>query len=477
MKQRILFRVDANQTIGYGHLVRSLAISEVLSEYEIEFHSTENISGFLSEQSENSPTFIHLKTSDTFIDNLASDSIVILDGYQFSSAYQIEIKDTGARIVLIDDLAMQEIHADLVINPNPLIKASDYSAPPSTLYCIGFDYALLRSPFLELVSKERVPKEKNTLLICFGGSDPLNKTQSSLSIALDSTSDFETIRVVLGPGYQHRQAILEMALESGRVHIYHSLGAQEMADLMSITEFAILPCSTILLEGLCAQMKILSGYYVDNQKYVYEGYLARGYFIDAKNFEKSEIEAALLKLKEKAIVEDVVDGDSMKRIAKAVNRLALEHNCTLRKATIKDIQTTFNWANTPETRQFSINKTAIPWEDHEKWFSSKINSSNCWYGILEQARKPVGSIRFDINENIALISYLVDATAYGNGFGTLLIKLGIEGLLKDIKSISEIHGFVYEENIASIKTFERFGFDRTTSDGMPLFIKKIESYV
>ena len=72
---------------------------------------------------------------------------------------------------------------------------------------------------------------------------------------------------------------------------------------------------------------------------------------------------------------------------------------------------------------------------------------------------------------------MVDATAYGNGFGTLLIKLGIEGLLKDIKSISEIHGFVYEENIASIKTFERFGFDRTSSDGMPLFIKKIESYV
>jgi UDP-2,4-diacetamido-2,4,6-trideoxy-beta-L-altropyranose hydrolase len=473
MKQRIQFRVDANQTIGYGHLVRCMAISEVLSAYNIEFYSTENISAFLSEQSKISPTFLRLKTSDAFFDNVSSDSIVVLDGYQFNSAYQRAIKETGANLVLIDDLAMQEVHADVIINPNPLIKARDYSSPPSTLYCIGFDFALLRSPFLDLIRNEREPKEKNSLLICFGGSDPLNKTKTALITVLNSTTKFQTIHVVLGPGYQHHEAIMEICADTDRVQVHNALGGEEMADLMSKTAFAILPCSSILLEGLCAQMKILSGYYIDNQKYVYEGYLDRGWFVDAKSFQELEIQAALLELKEKAIIEDVIDGRSMTRIAKAINLLTLERSCTLRKATIDDVQTTFDWANTPATRQFSINKDPIPWDNHRAWFTAKLTDSNCWYGILEQDGKPVGSIRFDITDATALISYLV----YGKGFGTLLMKLGMEGLLQQIKSIHEIHGFVFEENIASMKTFERFGFDQTSSDGMPLFIKKIESYV
>ena len=51
--------------------------------------------------------------------------------------------------------------------------------------------------------------------------------------------------------------------------------------------------------------------------------------------------------------------------------------------------------------------------------------------------------------------------------------MGIDGLLREKESIREIHGVVMEENFASMKTFEKFGFELSSSNGMLLYIKKL----
>tara|TARA_Y100000385_G_scaffold291823_1_gene372761 strand:- start:10938 stop:12362 length:1425 start_codon:yes stop_codon:yes gene_type:complete len=470
---RIVFRVDANQEIGFGHLVRCISISETLTDVTKVVYSTEDLHDFIEGQNDAHLTFNHLTDSHRFIDAIKSDDIVILDGYQFDTSYHNMVRSTGAKLMVIDDLANQPIHSDVIVNPNPLIESSNYQTSVSTQFCIGLNYALLRSPFIELAQEKEKTKTKNSLLICFGGSDPLNKTEIVVNAALNSSIEFSEINIVLGPGYKNQLQINELAEGTNRAQVHIAIDASEMAALMARNEYAIIPCSSIFLEALTADMKILSGYYVDNQKYVYDYYLKNNWFADAKSFTETDIKTALPELTKRSISTNVIDGKSMGRIKKVIQLLARENASTMRRAVLEDIRTTFEWANLPETRLYSLNKDDIPWINHEKWFIKKIASENCWYGILEHDSKLRGSIRFDIEDGIALISYLVDPQAYRMGFGTLLLKMGIDGLLREKESIREIHGVVMEENFASMKTFEKFGFELSSSNGMPLYIKKL----
>ncbi len=50
---------------------------------------------------------------------------------------------------------------------------------------------------------------------------------------------------------------------------------------------------------------------------------------------------------------------------------------------------------------------------------------------MEYDRIPIGSIRFDIKEGDAMISYLLDPAYHGRGFGQLILKQGIERFINE----------------------------------------------
>ena len=81
---------------------------------------------------------------------------------------------------------------------------------------------------------------------------------------------------------------------------------------------------------------------------------------------------------------------------------------------------------------------------------------------MEYNDKPVGSIRFDLKEGEAIISYLLDPMYHGRGFGQLILRKGIEWLLMvnkpDFTPIHFLCGEVMKTNIPSVKAFERLGF-------------------
>ncbi|MFT6981254.1 MAG: UDP-2,4-diacetamido-2,4,6-trideoxy-beta-L-altropyranose hydrolase [Crocinitomicaceae bacterium] len=476
--EKIFFRVDASDQIGYGHLVRCVSIAASLSKYEVHFISTEPIGDFLESQSTQKISFRKIENSNDFFNLVSTNDTVIIDGYNFSSDYHLSIRKSGAKIIAIDDLAEQEFIADIIINPTPLIKASDYQSVLHTQFLIGLNYALLRPSFLDLAVYSSVEKESDSLFICFGGSDPLNKTKSALEATIGSNA-FEKIHVVLGPGYNHFESIEKLIDNDTRVEYQRDLNEEKMVQLMSRSEYAILPSSGILLEGLAAKMKIISGFYIENQKHVYQHHLELGSFVDANNFSIEDIQNALKIVKSHQPQSDLIDGNSIKRITKSIDLLVKEQFCTFQKAEVQHTKKTFTWANDPIIRQFAFNKGAIPWVDHQSWFSSKVNAPDCYYGILKYNDDFVGSIRFDIKDKIALISYLVAPEWHGQGFGTLLIKFGLQGLADEFNSvqISEVHGFVFPSNIASTKTFERFGFKSQAEKDVLLFSKKFSIHV
>jgi UDP-2,4-diacetamido-2,4,6-trideoxy-beta-L-altropyranose hydrolase len=470
MSRRILFRVDANSAIGFGHLTRCVSIAKSLSNFELFFASTEEIDSYL--QNQLSVSFLKLERSQDFFSLLKTSDLVILDGYQFDTEYYTSIEQTGAKIIAIDDLANQVIPADLIINTAPRVEQGSYRSHLYTKYYTGLNYALLRPSFLELACEESNKKIKLSLMICFGGADPLNKTETALLTAL-SSGKFEDIHVVLGPAYGFQDTINKISETHSKIRTHVNLNESKMSELMRNCETAILPCSGILQEGLAAKMKVISGYYIKNQKHNYKEHLKLGSFVDAKKFSADDILTAINKLDTYSVPNQLIDGKSIERIVRAIEGLASEDKYTIKKATIEDLKPTFDWANSPNTREFSFSKEEIKWEEHSAWFTSKINSPACKYFILWENKKPVGSIRFDIENGIAKISYLVDPMQTGKGIGTLLMKLGLKRIAEQYTypELIEIHGYVIPKNIASVKTFERFDFRKQLVKDVFLYSK------
>lgn len=138
----------------------------------------------------------------------------------------------------------------------------------------------------------------------------------------------------------------------------------------------------------------------------------------------------------------------------------------LRKVNAYDAIDTFKWASDPRVRIYSFSTKEITWEEHGEWFSGKLNDDRCEYFILEQGGFSIGSIRFEMEANgDTVISYLIDPDFQGKGLGKYILEKGAERLKNERPEIRKVCGFVKKENIASIKIFEKLGYDKIADDG------------
>ncbi|MGF1587435.1 MAG: GNAT family N-acetyltransferase [Bacteroidales bacterium] len=141
-----------------------------------------------------------------------------------------------------------------------------------------------------------------------------------------------------------------------------------------------------------------------------------------------------------------------------------KRNAIIRKANLLDAKLTYQWANDPKVRNYSFNKQKIDWSSHLKWFKEKLLMNECLYYILFNETHIIGSIRFDIEGETAKISYLIDSYFQGKGWGIQLLKMGIDMAKKETNLINRFEGLVMNNNIASIKIFEKMGFKKFEDD-------------
>lgn len=154
----------------------------------------------------------------------------------------------------------------------------------------------------------------------------------------------------------------------------------------------------------------------------------------------------------------------------------INNSITLRKVTDQDFEITFQWATNKDIRQYSIQKKEIGYDEHEKWFFSKIQADDCYYYIAIYEDIPIGSIRFDIiNINEVLISFLLNPKYQGRGFGKQILEKGCDLVQKNV-NLKKIVGVVHESNLPSLKTFRSLNFNEyRDSESYITFFKNINN--
>jgi UDP-2,4-diacetamido-2,4,6-trideoxy-beta-L-altropyranose hydrolase len=465
MKPKVFVRADGNSHVGLGHLIRCMALANMLKEnFYVTFVCRDIPKDTKLEIEKEKMTVKVIRDEKDFLNMIETGNIVVLDSYEFDTQYQKNIKEKNAVLVCIDDLHDKQFQADLIINHAPGISPEKYKAELSTQFALGTEYALLRTEFIEQAKQERKIESIETIFICFGGGDSKNFTENVLKIVL-SFSAFKKIIVVTGSGYLHEESLKKLVQTDSRIEYYNSIPAKKMCKLMADSDLAIVPSSGILLEALACGCKIISGMTADNQKYVYSNYLKENYFTDAKDFNNESLNTAIeLSLNDGQTVKKKIDGKSKERLLKLFQQLVLKNTVILKPAGESDLETTYEWAADPAVRAFSFNQNKISKEEHINWFNKKIQEKNCLYLIAETEKEKIGSIRFDIKNNEAVISYLIAPKHHGKGLGQIILTNGLEYIGKEIEQnnfyIKKIIGYVMEENVPSVKAFERLGFTK-----------------
>jgi spore coat polysaccharide biosynthesis protein SpsF len=241
----ILIRCDASWTLGYGHLVRCLAIAEELRDdhhCRVTFAmrgdaaAIERVAalGFAVRSPCRDTRFNY----DVWFAELVTDikpQAVVLDVRDNLSLSSVQVlRSWGICIVVIDDAHERRLAADLVFYPPvPQLASLDWQGFTGAVHS-GWEWLLLRRQFASLP-----PCGNNTpprVLITMGGSDPDGLTARVVAALGECREDF-TATVVIGPGFKSH-GLIDCSDRMGRPYELVS-NVSDMATLMVKSDLAI----------------------------------------------------------------------------------------------------------------------------------------------------------------------------------------------------------------------------------------------
>jgi UDP-2,4-diacetamido-2,4,6-trideoxy-beta-L-altropyranose hydrolase len=285
--KNVYLRADGNPEIGLGHLIRCIALAQMIkNDFNIHFISKFAPDEIISDILSNGFKFLKIDNESDFVRLLNYRDIVIIDHYDLDTNYQKKIKSLGCKLVCIDDLHDKQFVADLIINHAPGINSSQYHAKSYTKFALGPKFALLRPEFLKVASTSYLRSHNTKLIICFGGSDINNLTCTSVELLNDNIF-FEEIIVITGQSYLHRNQLRKLVKPNNRLKWYENLSASQMLTHMQNCQFALAPASSIAFELLSAGCTWLGGYYVENQKMIYQGFKELNCLVDLGNMNEN----------------------------------------------------------------------------------------------------------------------------------------------------------------------------------------------
>lgn len=468
--RRVLFRVDASESIGTGHVVRCLALSTELARRGLEpWLASRRVAGEPADQIESSghlfarlegPASTELATISGRVPRDGRRrpfAALVMDHYGLGAGWLIEARQLATRRLVIDDLADRSLPCELLVNPNLGVVPGDYAGlvAPATRLLLGIRFVLLRPEFRVMRAAGRRPAgEVRNVLVTMGGSDPSEATATAVT-AVRSALPTARIEVVLGALYPGEP------LCGPGIHVQRAIGGEAMARLMMGADLAIGAGGTTSWERCALGLPTVIVRLARNQDVIARRLHAAGAAADAGPLEQLDV-AALSGLIRTLAVDrssrqamsdrawDLVDGRGVERVAHHLDGVRV------RRATMADARLLWRWANDPDTRAASLSPEPIPYPDHVRWLRDRLADRSRLLLIGGNGAGPLGQVRFDSREADAEVSISV-APEHRGTVGGLLLESAVRRFRRWLPQ-TDLLAQVKIDNGPSRRLFERAGF-------------------
>jgi UDP-2,4-diacetamido-2,4,6-trideoxy-beta-L-altropyranose hydrolase len=215
---------------------------------------------------ERHPAGSDLETAIALLSRLTAPFIA-LDGYHFDSEYQLRLRESENRILVIDDTAhLGRYHADIILNQNLGASQLPYPCDPDTVLLLEPRYALLRTQFRPWSEWQReIPREANKVLVTLGGGDADNVTLKVIEALRRLGLRGLEIRIVAGPANPHIETLREAAAAlPGRAEILTTVS--DMASLMAWADVAVAAGGSTSWELACMGLPSVTIVLAENQR-------------------------------------------------------------------------------------------------------------------------------------------------------------------------------------------------------------------
>lgn len=485
----LLLRADAGPGIGSGHVSRLLSLAEAWIDAGGRARLlTAGISSELSLRAGSlgveivrlpaaHPAPGDLAALKTEIAGSGPKPWVAVDGYGFDAAYYRGARETGARVLAVDDIPrLPDYPVDALLNQNAGAETLSYPLPPEALPLLGPKWALLRRSRCE-AAPSRTPGPEPRILISFGGADPGDATALAIRALKRLKSPYRAL-VVAGPDNPRLEALTALA-EGAPIVVKKAVN---MAAEMGSADAALLGGGVTMLEACVAGLPSLVATIADNQEPGASA-LARGGAVRllgrAADLSEGALAAALDELLGDAPARAelsskgrlAADGRGSARAAAALLALSeprLSNDWVrLRRAAPEDALEIWRIANDSSVRARSFRREPIPLADHLAWFHAALEDEDTRFWVVEAGFVVAGQVRYTRSGDAAEVHYSVRGAFRGKGLGTLALEQSRRLACREL-GVRRLTGAVISPNEPSERSFASAGWTRKgdeTRDG------------
>jgi spore coat polysaccharide biosynthesis predicted glycosyltransferase SpsG len=224
------FRVDANNMIGIGHLVRSEILADELSKnnYQINFLCRSIPKNYTDSLKSKNYQVSILSTSESEQDVLLDviekkdQSLLIIDSdieEFYTKNFQLSIRNNGIKLMIITFYHKCHFYADIILNQNIMALSQSYSTEDYTVKLLGPKNVILNNHY-KIISENldniKTKLINKTILLTFGGVDQPDRTSFVYKSLTQIKNKPSKIIVVLGGLYENRKN-LERIVNKSRI--------------------------------------------------------------------------------------------------------------------------------------------------------------------------------------------------------------------------------------------------------------------
>ncbi len=459
------------QNTGYGHITRCLSLYQAFEEkyFDITFYvnGDDNAVNYLAESNHKIINWLTHPTK-LFADINGSD-ILVIDSYHAGKEYYETLSKLCKTSLFIDDFLRLDYPPGIILNGTINAETFPYKKNPGCEYLLGAKYIPIRKDFWDLPQR-KFNQNLFSVIITFGGQDIKNLTIPTIKSIQNNFPGLHK-NVIVGSSDSNKKEFEK--LKDELTDVYFSIDASRMKELMLSSDAAITAAGQTLYELAATSTPTIAVSVADNQKNNISEWKKAGFLIDTiyhgdSNYLKkindqlNSLKSISTRKKIGAKGKTQIDGQGSRRVVKfLIDSFCKKELFYFRKAVLKDSDIVFSLSNDSSVREQSINKNPISLEEHEKWFSHKINDPD--YLFLLAFNKDdnfIGQVRFQIEDNnSAVISISITNEFRGKGFARKMLTESCLRMLAQFNSINGVNAYILPKNNASIRSFLSAGFE------------------